>query len=217
MPSLPTRLALFLLPTLLLALPGCEWLATASERTMGKSVAAQYPGLADKSLAIVVYVPMANNFEFPQAREEISAYLTQQFRTSTPNIRLLDHRSVIAWQNDTAGWDALQVKTIGQHFATDRVLYIELLEYATREPGALNALRGYIHANVQVFETDAPGSTPAWSHEFKTLWPPVVAEDPNKSSDTTVRLRVLQSFSEQVVNAFYDHRELEKTIREKAQ
>ena len=66
--------------------------AAAQERANGHKVAADYTGLADQSVAVVVYADQAQTDEFPDARTEISNFLAAAFRTKIPSVRLLDFR-----------------------------------------------------------------------------------------------------------------------------
>lgn len=200
-----------------LALGGCEWLAMGTEKVIGKEVISNYPGLIDKSLVIVVYADPATTFEYPAAREEISAFVTGKFQKTLPSVKLVDYKDIIRWQDDTFNWQGLPEKDWGRHFSTQRVLYIELLEYSTREPGSQDLLRGRIRATCKVFETDAPGQTAAWTEQFKVFWPTDMPELASHSNDLAARRRVLEAFSEQLVNGFYDHREREIPTREKSQ
>lgn len=196
-----------------LPLAGC-WLFAASEQMRGRKVPAEYLGLADKSVAMVIYADQASTDEFPDSRTEISNFLAAAFRTKLPSARLLDHREVSAWQDDTLNWNALPEKDIGKHFSTDRVLYIELLDYSTRANASFGDLQGHIKAVCKVFETDAPGNTPAWSDVVEVYWPKDRPLDPTTGSEVAVRKRALELFSNELVNRFVEHRQIESSLRE---
>src|SRR3954471_19166121 len=123
-------MAVFLVAALA-GLSGC-YLLGAQARAQGREVAAQYAGLANKSVAIVVYVPAATIDEYSGTREEISTFVAAQMRQHLPTTRLLNPRDVVAWQNNTINWYALPEKDMGKHFSVDRVLYIEIAEYSTK-------------------------------------------------------------------------------------
>jgi hypothetical protein len=213
----PARAARCLLAAALLATPlalaGC-WLAAAQERANGHKVAADYTGLADQSVAVVVYADQAQTDEFPDARTEISNFLAAAFRTKIPSVRLLDFREVTAWQDDTLNWSALPEKDIGKHFSADRVLYIELLDYSTRANNSFGDLQGHIKAQCKVFETNSPGATPAWSDLIEVRWPKDHPLDPASGSEVAVRKRALEQFSNDLVNRFVEHREIEGSLRD---
>ncbi len=225
MPTSPRRTAARTLSRLLmtallaaapLGLSGC-WLFAASQESQGTKVPAQYLGLADKSLAIVVYADQASTDEFPSSRTEISNFLAAAFRTKLPSARLLDQREVSAWQDDTLNWNALPEKDIGKHFSTDRVLYIELIAYTTRANASFGDLQGHIKAVCKVFEVDQPGNGPAWSDVVEVRWPKDRPLDPTTGSEIAVRKRALELFSTELVNRFVEHREYPDSLRDQAQ
>jgi hypothetical protein len=212
------RVLLFLLLVLCVGgLAGCAYLAGAFEQNSGKKVLATYTGMDDKSVAIVTDVDPATALEYVSARAEIGAFVTAQFQQNMPKVKLLRYQDVIRWQDDTLQWQGLREKEIGKHFSVDRVLYIELLDYRTREPGATNLLRGRIHALARVFEVETPGPSAVWEKEFDVFWPPLEPQDVLHSNDTAVRKRVLEYFSEDLVGQFYDHRRFDPSVREQAE
>jgi hypothetical protein len=198
-----------------LALPACGWLAGMNERMNGAKVAAEYHGLENKSVAIVVYAAQATTDEFPKAREDISQFLALQMRLKMPTTRILNYQEIINWQDDTINWDGLTEKQIGQHFSVDRVLYVELLDYSTRMGGGYGDLQGHLRANCKIFEVDAPGNAPSWTALMDTTWPHGHPLEASRTSETTVRKRTLEIFAEDVTNKFYDHKEFEKMLNER--
>jgi len=187
------------------------------QRQNGTEVTAQYTGLADKTVAIVVYTDQANTFEYPQTRKEISNFVASAMRQSMPKIKLVDPDDVIKWQNETLNWASVSEKEIGKHFGVDRVLYIEVLDYGTREPNSTDLLRGRIRSNCKVFETDTAAAAPAWKQDLNVYWPENGPMDATHGSDTTARQRVLETFAGRLSAAFVDHREADPDMRSKMQ
>lgn len=211
-PTLAQALFAGLLLASPLFLSGC-WLFAAEERVNGKEVVAQYLGLDDKSVAIVVYVEQATVNEFPHAREEISAHIASQISQNLPKTRLLDPKDVIRWQDDTINWFGLSEKDIGKHFGTDRVLMIELLAYSAHMKDGYNDLQGNIRATAKVYEVDSPEAIPAWTGSFDTRWPKDGPLDSERTNEVVVRKHTLELFAENVVRCFHTHREIDKPIR----
>jgi hypothetical protein len=160
-----------------------------------KEIPVEYSGLAGKSVAIVVYADDATTWEYARAREEVSAFVAQALRVGIPTIRLVDYHDVLQWQDATLNWYGLPIKDIGKHFDVDRVIYIELLQYSSREPGTTDLLRGSVKANCSVYETDSAGDKPAWSGTIAAEFPEKGPEDPLKSNDLIVRKRALETFA----------------------
>lgn len=182
------------------ALCGCQGPGLGG--TEEKKFPADYKGLNDKTVAIVVYVDSATNFEYPSAREEISNFVTQQIQTTMPKTRLVPYDMVIRWQNETINWQALTGSDIAQHFNVDCVLMIDVLDYATREPDMKNLVRGRLRALAQVYEKGQ--GSPAWQKEVGATWPAKAPLEVTRSSDLTARMRVLESFAISLVNNFHD-------------
>ncbi len=193
----------------LLAMIGCLAAAIAGCTGPGlggkesKEYHADYKGLENQTLAVVVYLDSAMNFEYPNAREEISNFLLQQIHQNLPTTRPIPPDIIIRWQDETINWQALNPIEIGKHFSVDRVMMVEVLEYGTRDQDVKNLLRGRLRAQVQIYEKDK--TSPAWQQEIGSIWPQNGPLDVTRSSDMTVRMRVLESFASAVIGRFYDH------------
>jgi hypothetical protein len=181
----------------------------------GKPIEAEYHGLADKSVAIVIYADQATTNEFPAAREEISSFLAGEMRDHIPTARLLDYHEVTNWQDDTINWFGLTEKQMGQHFGVDRVIYIEMLDYAVIQEKGVGDLQGHIRANCKVFEVDSPTAAPAWSEVIDVSYPEDRPIDASQTTPDAVRSHTLQKFTETLVERFYDHHEIEKNLNER--
>jgi len=170
-----------------------------------RKLIADYHGLDDKSVAIVVFTAQANTDEFPNARKEISAYVANKFRLHMPTSRLMNYDEIIQWQDETINWFGLSEKDIGKHFSVDRVVYIEVLAYEARSDKSYGDLQGHLRANCKVFETDTPGNTPAWSGVIDVTWPQYKPVAASQTNEITVRTRTLDNFADALVGHFYDH------------
>ena len=207
-----------------LVLGGCGFLGigsvtapTLTTRTYGTA----YPGLADKSVAIVVYAPSAVVNEYTGVREEISTFVATQMRGHMPTTRLLDPRDVIDWQDRTLNWGNLSARDIGRHFGVDRVLVIEVLDYSTKRPMGVSNLQGRLRAQCRIYDTadaspgpDAGGHMePAWTGLVDAAWPSGKPLDPTQTNEAAVRLRALDAFANLLVQYFYERREADTSIR----
>ncbi len=173
-----------------------------------------YNGLADKSLAIVIYVPSATLNEYPGTREEISSFLTSQMREHLPTTRLLNPADVADWQNRTLNWFALPGRDIAKHFGVDRVLFIEVLQYSTRNILVHSDLQGRLRARCRIIDAadivgaqgtalTPPADEATWSGIVDVVWPPYRPLDPTQTDESAVRLRTLESFAQALVRPFH--------------
>jgi hypothetical protein len=204
-----------------LLLAGCGFLSfgpVAQDELETRADATAYPGLADKSVAIVVWTPLATLEEYSGAREEISAFVATRMRGHMPTTRLLDPQEVIRWQGDTLNWENLPAAEIGRHFKVDRVLVIQVLDYSTRRPLGVSNLQGRLRAQCKIYDTapaaaePAPGR-PVWTGLVDAAWPSGKPLDPTQTNEAAVRQRTLGAFADVLVRYFYERREPESTIR----
>jgi hypothetical protein len=216
------------LKPLILAIPlllaGCGILGIGSpsqEQLATRAAAAPYPGLADQSLAIVVWAPMTVLDEYPGAREEISAFVTTQFRSHMPATRLLDPRQVLNYQDNTLNWHNLPPADIGRHFKVNRVLVIHVLDYSTKRPLVVSNLQGRLRAQCQIWDAaevpvTGPASAPSrplWTGLVDAVWPSGKSLDPTQIDEAAVRLRTLDAFADVLVRLFYPPRAPDPALR----
>jgi hypothetical protein len=195
------------------ALTGC-WLFAAEGRMAGTKVEAEYKGLANSSVAIVIYADQATTDEFTENRKEIATFVATQIREHIPTAQVLNPQEVINWQDDTINWYGLPEKDIAKHFKVDRVLYIELLTYSARMGGGYGDLQGHIRANCRIFEAGTPGSAAAWTGLIDEKWPKDAPLDATATDERAVRARTLQVFAESLINYLYDHKEYDNPMRD---
>ena len=207
-----------------LILGGCGFLGIGSVTApvlVTRTSGVEYAGLADKSVAIVVYAPSAVINEYTGAREEISTFVATEMRGHMPTTRLLDPRDVIDWQDSTMNWGNLSARDIGRHFGVDRVLTIEVLDYSTKRPAGVSNYQGRLRAQCRVYDTadaspgpDASGHLAAvWTGLVDAAWPSGKALDPTQTNEAAVRLRALDEFANLLVGYFYARPAGENSIR----
>ncbi len=201
---------LLALATLLLAgtcLVGCGFFAAAAQRSVGTKVSAPYHGLANHSVAVVVYEDSSTAFMYPQARREVASFVSREIQDKIPTAKVLDYNLVLQYQDQTPSWDALPIKTIGKHFGVDRVLYLELTDYSTHAAGAEHLLQGHIAANVMVYDTTMPSDGRVFSQTVAASWPRGGPEPVLNNDDNLVRMRTLDAFAGKLIKLFVDWRD----------
>lgn len=191
-----------LLAGLILATGGCGWWGQRAYQAGASVSSARYDGLAHRRVAVLVYCDSATSFQYPQARREVSSFVTARLARAVPTARLVAYDAIIAYQDDTPNWQMLPVKAIGKHFSVDRVLYIELTSYRFHARGAKNLLRGDIAANVYVYDTHVGGSGRVFSTKLETHWPKHGPEAGFDADLDMVRMNTLVRFSRELGRCF---------------
>lgn len=195
--------AIVALLVLMLGAGGCEFLGLAAENAMGVAVKPQYRGLAKQSVAIVVYEDASTMFTYPQAQQEVSAFVSAALKKHLPKARILDYHLVLNYQNANPNWDVLPVKTIGLHFGVARVVYIELLDYTVHSQKTNYVLQGDIKAHVVVYNTKIPGDGDVFHTTINAQWPKSGPLPGYNTDANTVRMNTLQRFSTLLARCFY--------------
>ena len=189
----------------------------AQEELETRATGAAYRGLADTSVAIVVWAPLATLDEYAGAREEISASVAAQMRGHLPTTRLVEPKEIIRWQGETLNWESLPAGDIGRHFKVDRVVLIQVLDYSTKRPLGVSNLQGRLRAQCKIYDTAPAAGTalqpPVWTSFVDAAWPSGKPLDPTQINEAAVRQRTLDTFADVLVRYFYESRERASSIR----
>ena len=182
---------------------GCEFLGMAYQNTVGVPVKPQYDGLKKQSIAIVVFEDAATMYMYPQARQEVSAFVSASLKKHIPTAHILDYHMILNYQDAHSNWDALPIKTIGKHFSVSRVIYIELLTYTVHAQNTNYALQGHIAAHVVVYNVKLPGDGEVYHTDIGTMWPRGGPLAGYNTDANTVRMNTLSRFSTTLAHSFY--------------
>ncbi len=183
---------------------GCDFLGMAEQNTIGVPVKAQYSGLKKQSVAIVVYEDASTMFSYPQAQQEVSAFVAASLAKHLPKARILDYHLVLNYQNANPNWEVLPIKTIGEHFSVTRVVYIELLNYTVHSQKTNYVLQGHISAHVAVYNMKIPGDGEVFHTNIDAVWPSAGPLPGYNTDANTVRMNTLQRFSTELAHCFYN-------------
>ena len=122
--------------TLLFA-TGCNMLSyplavMASEQT--EKIPAEFNKLDGKKAAVVVWAQPETMLQFPHMRLELASQVTYQMKQRLETTQVVSAEQIADYQDRNLNWDALPPTQIGKQFGADYVVFIELLEYSTRDP-----------------------------------------------------------------------------------
>ncbi|MHC5112610.1 MAG: hypothetical protein ACYTHJ_22350, partial [Planctomycetota bacterium] len=137
-------------------LAGCNWLTPLifiGEHK--KQFAPEFDKLPDSRVAVVVWTDQSTLFDFPLARFELATYvgdkLFNEMSQRNSAIDLIDPRDVED-HIQRKGELVVDPITIGRNFSVDYVVYVEVLEFHTRDSRQPQLLRGTIEAAVSVLD-----------------------------------------------------------------
>lgn len=169
---------------------------------------AQYIGLNEKSVAVIVAMSDQTEYKYPNARRQLAREITRRLALNVPGVTVVDPDRILAWQQQNPYWTARTPSQIIEALNVDRMIMVEVGEYRLTESGDANIKRGVISANVNVVEADALDpddyafTAPlrvSFPDEFRTRVGLVSA-----SADDILTITVSR-FTEDAAGMFYDH------------
>ncbi len=171
-------------------------------------VEAEYFGLENQSVAVLVDADLATLYRFPTAQLETCAAITQQIAAHVPGVSTVDPRQVVDFQQRNIYWNTATYSNLARRLGVKRLVLIELTEYRLHEPGNVNLFRGVIEANVSVAETDGPHPDDlAYSTHVIAAYPPGRPEGVPDADPVTIRKGALDLFALYAAGKFFEHKE----------
>ncbi len=208
----------YLMPAVLLplaaGLAGCNILAFPAYVLFGggkQTVKAEYTGLSDGRVAVIVAGPPGIEVEYPAARTNISMALLGQLNANIEDLAYVDPQRVEAFRRESSNWNALRLQQIGEALEAQRILYIDLIRYTTADADSVNLLRGHIVADVRVYEIDGPHpERAAYQAEIETMFPEGTPYIYSAANQRGIELRTIALFAVEASRKFYDYK-IERT------
>jgi hypothetical protein len=198
------------LSLLCLALSGCNMIGYAGQALRGDNikidVEAQYRGLENKSVAVIVAADEYTMFHYPGAQLGVARAVSARLADNMPSVAVTDPQEVVQFQKDNPFWVTARYSELVEQLGVDAVILIDLVEYRTREPGNAHVWTGLITGNVGLIEKDAE------SPDNFTFFSTVRAQFPEdqkvgvlNTDDATIQLGMHSIFSRDAAGLFYDH------------
>jgi hypothetical protein len=170
-----------------------------------QDVDAEYTGLDNHTVAIVIFADPGVLFYYPYARNELSLLIASQMQKNLKGVRILDPSRVIGYQNDTLDWEAQDKTQLGKKFGVDYVLYISLTTFETKEMGMEYLFRGDIQADVAIYDAAKDErQANVWSATGLHVVHPKQAIP--AENDLAVRRETESKFADELVKKFYRHK-----------
>lgn len=201
-------MTLLLCASALLTLPGCKGIAAATAlwgKPPTKFVPAEWPHLTKKKVCVVVWAEMDTLFEYPFVQLEVARHVEDAMGPVIEGIKFVPAQEVVDFQQRDAEWDRKPPAEIGQHFEADRVLFVELTQYTTREPDSPHLYRGRVSANVKVYDPAQPTGGALYRTTIDTVYP---SDTPGQygTDEITIRKSSMEAFANDVAGKFCDRK-----------
>ncbi len=188
---------------------GCKALGAAAyliERDKKIEIPAQYTGLENKTIAVVVHADMATLYEHPTIANNIATNVAGRIQTNVAGARVRNPRDIFAWQYHTPGWITVPYGDIARELDVDRVVYIDIYEYRLHPIGNRWLWEGVCAASVGIIERD--GLDPdVFANSFNVVakFPTVTAVGVDTATRSQIETGLTYRFIEETSWLFYDH------------
>ena len=185
-------------------LTGCQglgWLAhgvAGCDKPEGEP-AADYTGLANKSVAVLVSADDRTLFSFPDAPNLVCKYVTARLAADVVGIRPVDPVQVAKFQRGNPDWIVVPYGELAHRLKVDRIVHINLAQYTTNEPGNQELWQGVIRARVGISEADAKDpSNFVYTGDISAIYPPDKPMGILNSDAETIQLGTVRAFARKV-------------------
>lgn len=192
-------------------LAGCNIVGFVAQGIAGDgesavAVDAQYRGLPNKSVAVVVTAGDNTLFEHPNATGAICRTVSKQLSLDIPGVKLSEPAKLLEFQRNNPYWNTLPYGDLIKRLNVDRIVYIDLAEYTTHENGNANVWRGRVSGTVGIVEADAKDpDNLAFTTRIETAYPNEKTVGVLSSDDATIQAGMVTTFSSRVSALFRDH------------
>ncbi len=196
-----------------MSLGGCNVVGFVAQGVAGDpppiNVTAEYYGLENQSVAVLVNADLPVIYAYPQAQLEVADALARKITANVAGARVIDARQSYEFQVRNYHWTNERYSVLADKLNVSRLVVVELLEYRTRERGNAAVYQGVIIARVDVVEAD--GGRPddvAYSGTVEVQYPPGGKPIPVPSAqEVTIRKGMLDMFALAAGGKFYDHKQ----------
>jgi len=191
---------------------GCGVFAAASaigaqiEREKKIEVLAEYDGLLNHSVAVVVQSDPSMLYEHPTVTANVCANLSARIATNVQGAQVLDPRIVLQWQYQTPHWSSLPYGQIAADLGVDRVVLVDIFEYRLNPPGNTWMWDGVCAATVGVIEGNgADADEFAFSKNVTVKFPDEEGISREQATARQVETGLLTKFLQRTAWLFFDH------------
>lgn len=196
---------------LLASLPaGCApagWIAHGVAGGKRKyNIEAEYLGLHDKSVAVLVAADPYVLYQHPRAPDMVSRALSRELVDKIPTVTITNPDQVQAYVKEHPHWTTAPYSELIAGMGVDRLLIVDLGEYRTNEPGNAHLWHGVISAHILVVEREArhPDNA-AYSQHVVAMYPEGTTVGVVNADPQTIQLGMLVTFARDTVRLFHNH------------
>jgi hypothetical protein len=193
-------------------LAGCQVFGLAGalssqfERSKQIEVLAEYDGLRNRSVAVVVQSDPSMLYEHPTVGANVTANLSSRIATNVEGAQVLDPRVVLQWQYQTPHWAALPYGQIASDLGVERVVLVDIYEYRLHPPGNTWLWDGVCAATIGVIESGSLDADEfAATYSVSVKFPDLEGVSRESANARQIETGLLTKFLQKSAWLFFDH------------
>lgn len=176
------------------------------ERSKQIEVLAEYDGLRNHTVAVVVQSDPSMLYEFPTVAANVTANLSARLATNVGGVRLLDPRVVLQWQYQTPHWSSLPYGQIASDLGVERVVLVDVYEYRLNPPGNTWVWDGVCAATIGVIEAQSLDADEfAATFSVTSRFPDLEGVSRESANARQIETGLLTKFLQEASWLFFDH------------
>ena len=169
-------------------------------------VLAEYDGLRNETVAIVVQADHLTLYEYPDVVANTCVNVSRRLQQNVENIRVLDPAVVLDWTYRTPSWSAMPLGEVVEELGVDRVILIDIYEFRLNPPGNRWVWEGVATASVGVIEKsgfDPDAYSEHW--DISVEFPKDKGYGRAHANEQAIQTGLLTKFVQKASWLFYDH------------
>ena len=220
-PRAPSRrsrrktLSLVLLLPLLVTPAGCSILGLAASAVPEADVPARYDGLANHTVAVLVWAPRGMEVDYPALRLDLVAGIQGRLQRAQKAGRgelknaTFPHSpaSLVRFQEDHPELERSPIVSVAPRLGVQRLIYVELENFQTRSDQAVELYRGSATVSLRVVAVEGGAGKVVYEEAGGTVtFPPSAPpEGVPDAGDAKIYRGTVDLLSQGVAQRFYAH------------
>ena len=182
---------------------GCQ---PQAKRIRKVEVKAEYLGLANQRVAVLVSADEHMLYAYPDAQKYVCRAVTKRLADNVPGITTTIPDQIDAFQQADPYWMNKRYSELVKQLGVDKIVLIDLIEYQTHEPGNSYVWQGLVTGNVGVIDAaaDDPDNL-VFQNTVSEKFPKDTEVGVVDSDNETMQVGMVFLFARTAAGLFYDH------------
>lgn len=184
-------------------------MAASAHRAGSTTIKAKYSGLVDKNFAVVIAADRAIQADFPDLVPLLTREVTRRLSENAGASGVVPADEVLKFQFQRPGWVAMPLEELAKELDVDRLVYIDLRDFALTEPGNTYIYSGVASGVVNVVETGLGIASDnfAFTESIRVRFPDSQGMSPLQIPKAQVFGELARRFIDRASWLFYEHEE----------